>query len=248
MKNEAKTSIKKEEKASLHIEEHPVFKGDMKTEITTSIDMANLVSSIFAGVFADYYGCNVRINDGTGYPAVVNSMPQGSIYVDLFFKDMGTAPENLMKNIELINGGGNKESKDPLGARFARVNGSANGRVYNVTASTYQSLEKFMRSGERTRWAEHTYEISSTMSPYGKEEALVCISGLDLNKLVTEIYGNDLAEGKYEYAVTPSTIIPGKNQEFIMQICQLNLKTVRDLQSTLGIYAPSAPQFHQYSR
>lgn len=86
------------------------------------------------------------------------------------------------------------------------------------------------------------------MSAYGKEEVVVCVSGLDLNKLITEIYGDKTDDGRFEYVATPSTMIPGKSNEFIMQVCQLDTGVVREIQRSLGIYAASAPQFHRYTR
>ena len=86
------------------------------------------------------------------------------------------------------------------------------------------------------------------MSVYGKEEVVVCISGLSLNKIITKIYGDITDEGRFEYIANPSTIIPTKTSEFIMQVSQLDLAAVRNLQKALGVYNANAPQFHQYLR
>lgn len=245
--SELKVNNIKEEKATVQVVEHRPFEGDMKTNIISSIEMAKIVSSLFASAFSDYYGCNVRVNDGRANPVIANSMPIGSIYVDLYFKDQGEETDGLFKNVKLR--GQNNDGKTDLGSRFLRVNGSINtGRAYEVTKETYDILEEFTFSGNRTRWNEHTQEISTPMSIYGKEEVVVCISGLSLNKIITKIYGDKTEEGRYEYIANPSTIIPSQSQEFIMQVSQLDLSAVRDLQRTLGVYAANAPQFHQYQR
>ena len=246
MSKTIKTEIKKTEKCHIDVAEHLQFEGDMKTNIVSSIDMADIISSFFAPAFSDYYGCNIRINDGRANPIIANSMPIGAIYVDLYFKDQGKAAENTWKNIVLR--GQNSERSD-LGARFLRVNGAAtSGRAYEVTKETYEALEEYMFAGARTRWNEHTQEIVTPMSAYGKEEVVVCISGLSLNRLITKIYGDKTEEGNYEYIANPSTVIPSKAQEFIMQVSQLDLKAVRNLQKALGVYNANAPQFHQYIR
>lgn len=233
-------------KAKIEIAENLPFEGDMKTNIVSSVDMADIVSSLFAPAFSDYYGCKININDGHGMPSVVNSMPYGTLYVDLYFKDQGTA-ENGIKNIKPI-GSKEEDGRTDLGARFMRVNGAFhNGRTYKVTDETYECLEDFVRTTGKIRWYERTQEIESNMSLYGKSEAVVCISGIDLNRVITAIYGDRTKDGRYEYIATPSTIIPGKNQEFIMQVCQLDLSAVRDLQKSLGIYGANAPQFHAYN-
>ena len=249
-----KTETKKEQKTTINVVEHSVFEGDMKTNIISSIEMADIVSSMFGPAFSDYYGCNIRVNDGHATPVVAISMPFGALYVDLYFKDRGAATGGAMKNIELrgapkTNGDGSKPS---LSDRFFQVNSTNNctntGRVYNVTKETYEALEEFMINGRNTRWAEHTQEIASSMSIIGsKEEVVVCISGLDLNKIITKIYGDVTDNGRYEYVATPSTLIPNKGREFIMQVCQLNKDIVSKIQHEMGIFTPNNPQFHQYN-
>ena len=242
---EQKITTEASKKATIEVREHPQFTGDMKTNIVTSIEMAETVSSLFAPAFPDYYGCRVCINDGRS-PIIMSTMPFGALYVDLMFKDNGQAPEGMNKNI--VPRGSKMDGSQDLGARFARVNGANNGRAFEITKTTYEMLEEFMRNGARTRWNEHTQEIVSSMGVYGKEEVIVCITGLDLNRIITKIYGAKTEEGRYEYAASPSTMIPNKSQEFIMQIVQLDLATIRNLQNSLGIYTPNSLQFHQYNR
>lgn len=230
-------------KATLDVVEHPEFKGDMKTNIVTSIEMADIVSSLFAPAFPDYYGCRICVNNGSD-PIVSPTLPYGALYVDLFFKDNGPAPEGIKKNI--VPRGSNNEGKTDIGSRFARVNGSNNARAYEVSKTTYEMLEEFVRSNGRIRWQDRTTEISSPMSIYGKDEVVVRIAGLDLNRVITKIYGSKTEDGRYEYQATVSTMIPNKTQEFILQVVQLDLATVRDLQNKLGIYNTASIDFHRY--
>ncbi len=246
MSNKIKTKAEKQKKAVIDVVEHEEFNGDMKTNILSSIEMAKIVSSLFAPAFSDYYGCNVRINDGRD-PIIANTMPIGAIYVDLYFKDHGEATDGAWKNI--IARGQAVKGKD-IGSRYLNVVGNANNsRAYEVTKETYEALEEFtFAPNGRIRWNEHTKEITTQMSAYGKEEVVVCISGLCLNKIITKIYGDKTEDGRFEYIAHASTMIPSQAQEFIMQVSQLDLKTVRNLQEALGIFAHNAPQFHQYNR
>lgn len=239
----------KQETWKIVLTEPKKFEGDMKTNIISSIEMADIISSLFSSVFNDYYGCNVRVNDGHASPVVTNSLPYGAIYVDLYFKDQ-PAQENLLKNIEPYAKDAEGKPKDPnsLGARFTRMNGSiSTGRVYSVSKETYEALAEFMPTGP-FRWNEHTQEISTPMGVYSKEEVVVCISGLDLNKIITKIYGDRTDETTYEYIATPSTIIPSRTSEFIMQVTQLDIAIVRELQQVLGVRNYGAPEFHRYVR
>ena len=246
--SELNVKTKKQEKTTIEVKEHKVFDGDMKMNIVSTIDLCDIISSLFAPIFNDYYGCKIRINDGHALPYVDLSIPRGAMFVDIFFKDQPMSSEDgSVKNISLR--GTNKEAGTDLGSRFLKVNGATHtGRVYEVSKETYEALEEFMPNVGRTRWNEVTQEINSQMSVYGKEEVVVCISGLDLNKIITKIYGDKTEAARYEYIATPSTAIPSKSQEFIIQICQLDLSAVRNLQKTLGVYGANAPQFHQYIR
>lgn len=239
MAENIKVENKETKKATISVAEHPVFEGDMKTNIISTIDMADVVSSLFAPAFSDYYGCKIRINNGEN-PFV----PSGVLYVDLYFKDRGTAADGAWKNIVPR---GSVKTGNRIADGLQRITGQGTGRVYEVTKETYEALEAFSFAGNRTNWMNLTQEISTNMSVYGmKEEVVVCISGIDLNRVISEIYGNKTEEGLYDYVATPATPIPGKVQEFILQVCQLNKKAVRDLQRDLGVYNPNSPQFHQY--
>lgn len=245
MSNKPKVKTEEKKKAFIEVVEHTEFKGDMKTNILSSIEMAKVVSSLFAPAFHDYYGCNVRINDGRN-PLIANTMPIGAIYVDLYFKDYGEAADGTWKNV--IPRAQAVKGKD-MGSRYLSVVGNANNsRAYEVTKETYEALEEFTFANGRIRWSDYTQEMTTQMSAYGKDEVVVCISGLSLNKIITKIYGEKTEEGRFEYIAHPSTMIPSQAQEFIMQVSQLDLKTVRHLQEALGVFGNNAPQFHQYNR
>lgn len=247
-----KAETVKKENTTIVVTEHSKFNGGMSTDLVSSVDMAEVVNSLFSPAFVDYHGCNVRINNGNAMnPAAVQHLPYGAIYVELFFKMKGSSNRGI-KNLSL-HGQINKEDNGNVkkggisAAAFFAVNaannGASNGRVYDVSAETYEALEEFMMQ-RNVRWNDHTQEISNNMSIIGsKEEPLVCISGLSLDKILGKIYGTKTDEGEFEYAATPSTPIPGRN-EFIIQVCRLDMKTVRKLQRDLGIGQSMVPGFH----
>lgn len=247
--SELKAVKKNNEKACIDIENNLKFEGDMKTNIISTMDMADIISSLFSPVFSDYCGCRICVNDGKAVPAIRDSMPIGTLYVDLFFKDQGEASKGMWKNINLTGTNDNGHARTDLGYRFQMVNGrQKDGRMYDVTKATFEVLEEFMLTGSKTKWNSHVFEATTSMSVYGKEEVVVCISGVNLNKIVTKIYGEKTEDGRYEYITSPSTVIPSKPQEFILQVCQLDLAAVRNLQNSLGIYSADAPQYHKFQR
>lgn len=254
MKTET-TNTNKEanKKASFDIVSHDPFPTNMKSNFVSSIEMADIVSSIFGSGFSDFHGCNVRINDGSD--ARLNTVvPIGGIYVDLFFKDHGAATTGI-KNLERIGAPATSDSGEvkpgsvSYGAykRYQNVT-SAAGKTYNVTKDTFESLEKFAFGNGHNRninwWTE---EFSAPMTAIGtKEEAIVCIHGLSLKNILTELYGVKDEEGSYEYEITPSTFIPYRGKEFVMQVSQLELNTVRKLRNILGA-APSNYTCHVWN-
>lgn len=248
--SELVANVSEKQKARIEFSEHIPFEGDMQTSVRSTVDVCNLVSSLFKDIMHDYYGCRIKIVDGS-VPLLQSMGLSGLLYVDLFFKDRGPVDDPIMKNVKLrgkdING-----NKDDLGSRFARVNGANNGRLYDVTNTTYEMLEEFMPTGERTRWADFTYETASPMGPYSRDEVVVCISGLMLDKIIGKIYGTKTEDGRYEYRVTPTRTMnnipystaPYNGQEFVVQIAQLNLEAVRKAERSLGVYNSNSPLFH----
>ena len=256
--NNLKVETKKSEKTVIEVAEHVAFEGDMKTNLVSTMDMSDIVNSLFTSAFSDYHGCDIRVNDGRD-PVLFNQspVPKYGIYVTLYFKDHGTNNKPI-KNLkrrgtpepkQSVDANGNKTNN--LAARYAAVNETHNmnnnGRVYNITKETYEALEEFMfNTNNNIHWADYTREISSNMNIIGsKEEAMVSITGLSLDKILTKIYGSETDEGAFEYATSPSTAIPYQPNQFIIQVCQLNKETVRKLQRALnvGSYAGYGPQY-----
>lgn len=240
----------KEKPASIEILEHPTFEGDLKTTFMSSTEMCDIVSSLFLPAFSDYHGCEIYVAGRGQSVPVIDNNPQlmGQLCVDLYFKDREKDFASSWKNLELIEGK-KDTSKMSILDRYERINGittSKTGRVYNVTKETYEALDKFMfNSGSNIRWNDYTQEIVQQSTVYGKEEIYVRISGLSLNKIITEIYGDKTKDGIYEYIAFATTIIPNQqSREFVLQVCQLDQEAVRRLQRILGV-TNGALNFHR---
>lgn len=124
-----------------------------------------------------------------------------------------------------------------LASRYMNIagKGASTGRAYDVTKHTYEMLSDFMTTGDRTNWAIHTSEVNTPMSLYGKDEVVVEIKGLDLDKIVTEIYGSKTEEDRYQYQCTPSVSYSNDGDHFLIQVVQLSLNTVTKLNNALGV-------------
>lgn len=262
-------SVKTEDNRSyIDVRQNEKFEGDMKTMITSSIEVSDLISNFFGTIFNDYRGCKVCINDGSSaFPNVATSMPFGALYVDLYFKYSGNdkvkpgtvksvwksnVPESVMnsnKSYDSETPEKNNSEKKPVSIsdRYMQmVHSNSNSRSFVINKPTYDILSKYVATGSNTRWIERTHEIISG-NVYGKDEIVICISGIDLNALISDIYGEKGSDSKYEYCATPAAQIPYKTSEFVILICQLKTEAIRQLQETLGIYQGNPIQYHQYN-
>lgn len=270
-----KASIVKPEDAKpakIKVDELLKFNGGLDTVITDSIELADLVSSLFGGIMHDYYGCKICVNDGRANPIVAQTIPRGTLYVDLYFKYNANDASNRMRNIELLSNINKKaiepkadiDNTDKTPEEIARerrdeefrnkimmmlsMNQRSNaGNMFFITKETYESLIPFMFNGANTRWNDHTQEIQISPTPYSKGDVLVRISGLSLNAILSMIYGNEVDGTNYEYAAAPHTPIPNQD-EFIVVINRLDIRTVRSLQNKLGIGSVATNMFHRYTR
>lgn len=241
------TETNKKQKTTITVMENTPFEGDLKTNLVSTTDMAEIVSSLFGAFFADYHGCKIGINNGQNH---IDTVPANAIYVELYFKDRGNAGDRI-KNLKLRGQVDTSDGKNSMAERFRQVAGNMNpqvaSRVYEVTPETYEALEEFVDvlNPHNVNWNRYTQEMSVNMGTIGtKEEAVVCITGLSLNRILTKIYGNKTEEGNFEYSAMPTTMIPARTNEFIMQVTQLNLETVRKLNRELGFNMPSSSQYH----
>ena len=76
-----------------------------------------------------------------------------------------------------------------------------------------------------------TSETCSNFGFYGatNQEIVVCITGLDLEKIINEIYGERTDEGIFQYQATPVQIVANVNGEYVVQITQLDVRKLDDL-------------------
>ncbi len=251
--SEMKTIIEEKEegkktKTKIVVTQHPTFAGGLKTDLTSSIALAETIGMMLSAVMDDYYGCRIRVNDNSYEAASVisNIVPRGAMYVEIYLKDSGSkgSHKNLISNSPSADG----DKKRSMSDRYRSLVGNKSSQAYTVTDETYEMLEEFMFPNVQHRWGNLTSEIYTVVNqPHGSGEVLKVITGLSLNAFITKIYGDRTEDGQFEYMATPSTHIPFKNNEFIIQVTQLNKKTVRDLEATLGVYTANTA-IHTYHR
>ena len=118
------------------------------------------------------------------------------------------------------------------------------GKTYEVLKHTYEMLEQFMPREENTEWAKHTYETSSGISMYNsREEIVVCITGLDLDKIMKTIYAATDEDGIYDYRCLPSTVIANRLDDYVVTVERLDNGVIAELISSIGAYSNNNSSF-----
>ena len=240
-------TVNTDTKTSIAVAEPLDFDGSLKTKIISTMELCEIISSLFGPSLFEYCGCKIELNVGKALPEVANSFMYGAPYVDIYLKYKGEEETNLIKalNSRVPLNKDKNVNELSIAERFARVNRTfASTSMFTLTDDVKEALSDYMPKGKRTNWNAVSEEIINPMNVYGKDETLVKISGLDLTKIVAEIYG---AEGsKYEYIIEPRTPIPSQTNEFIIQIIQYDTNTTNKVQAMLGNFRVTPVNFHRY--
>ena len=250
--------VTKTESAAISVTKPLEFDGSLKTKIISTMELCETISSLLGPSIYEYVGCKIELNVGKALPEVANSFMYGAPYVDIYLRYRG---EDNTEKIKALNSRvpvGNKDDKNiSIAERFARVNRTfASTSMFTLTDDIKEALAEYMPKGKRTNWNGITEEIVNPMNYFGKDETLVRISGIDLTKLVSEIYSTKDEEDdakeeadkkeKYEYIIEPRTPIPSQTNEFIIQIIQYDIATTNRIQSMLGNFRVAPVNFHRY--
>ena len=248
----------KEESAAINVTKPLKFDGSLKTKIISTMELCETISSLLGPAIYEYVGCKIELNVGKALPEVANSFMYGAPYVDIYLRYRG---EDKTEKIKALNSrvpvGNNDDKNVSIAERFARVNRTfASTSMFTLTDDIKEALAEYMPKGKRTNWNCITEEIVNPMNYFGKDETLVRISGIDLTKLVSEIYSTKDEEDdakkeadkkeKYEYIIEPRTPIPSQTNEFIIQIIQYDIATTNRIQSMLGNFRVAPVNFHRY--
>ena len=167
------------------------------------------------------------------------------MYVTLYFKEMPDNKEgyaNVTKRADI-------SGKNRFGILMSMSSQSA-GRMYDINEETYETLNKFrFFSARKANWNNLTGEIASNfgfVNSYN-QEIVAFVTGLDLEKIFSEIYGTRTDEGVFQYQALPVQIVANASGEYVLQITQLDVNQLNDLRKSLGGPVERA-EFHQYIR
>lgn len=249
-------TVKKEEKKPLSIElvEPIEFKSNMGCMIKNTGEVAKIVDCLFGPVMRDYIGCKVALNNGQLVGPLSSEVPLGRLFVSLFFKDRSkTNDKDLIPNVALRGAHDDKtedgKKKRNILGTLNRMSGSNVGRMYDVLNETYELLDKYrFYPNRKVQWSTMTTEIVSDYGYPGtyNQEIVVQISGLDLNRILCDIFGGKTAEGNFQYDSSVINYIRYSNADLLVQITRLDVDTLGEINHSLGGPVERV-EFHQYA-
>lgn len=243
VKSEKVEEKKKEETKSVTIDIEPIkFDPNIESCFMNTVEISELIDEVFSGIFKDYAGCKILLNDGKD-PVVFNDIPYGALYVSIYFKpNAGNGQVVAIKSRSIGRGNSRYES-------LMRMSGNSSGRMYEVEPETYEVLEEFrFRTGRKTNWNMLTSETLTTFgySMNYNQEVVVRVAGLSLEQILNRIYGTEENGKKFQYQAVPVQFVANyTNSEYLVQITKLDIHKLNDLRRSIGGPVQNM-DFHQY--
>lgn len=248
---ENNTTAKEKYAIKTKIQEFPTNMGSW---ITTSINLCEVINSYFGGIFKEFYASKIYINDGHDVSLATRRIPNGALYIDLFFSMKSNIGNGITNAIKLVddNSDNGKINQNDLTAMYLntvrRYNQTS---VYELTDELKDILAPFtfeyIDENTKVNWNEHKSEELSSFDNFANKAEYICrISGLDLVKIIAAIYGTGSNGVRYDYNVTVQNVIPSRAGEYILNVSQLNMATVRELQSALGCWNNNGCNYNVY--
>lgn len=236
-----KRNEKKEEVFKINVPKTATFVPTKETLVTTSIEFAKIVNSIFKPIYQDYYGCNIiPVVNGAGYGFTVHlgfTIPDNG-YDDE--KPSAFIPVEMAKSGSMVD-------------RVQRViNTSMTPKSrFEMTKYGKEGLLPFLglgcdRNGQRRNpsW-ENRMKVTQDNRYGGNGKVCITLEGFDPIEIVKAFYGDkDKDKGMIWYQV--SAIRPlgdpiassGNIQNWTINIDRLCEKPLEDATRSIGIINP----------
>ena len=208
------------------------FPGKLKTDLTTTAKLCELVGELIMPAFPDYDGANIQI---------VNGLFQVSIYFRDKADDSQLNPDYQYKAVR--NTIGAKTGKnDDIMQRIRNMNAVNASKNIALTQEAMSALEPYMVkiSNNKVNWNQHIAEVAE--NTYGGQLIYLKITGLDLNKIIREVYGNkikvDGVDHLVDYSIQPIRPIGaaiGNDVNYLVNVMQLDNVEIAKLCNSVGI-------------
>ena len=230
-----------EKKFRIKIEENPTFNPIGDVAVTTTNDLSKVINDVFVNVFADYAGSAIHAMAVNNYGLV----PVLRLYFNLYNAD---AYRDTDKNFAFnpIDVANSNSAKDDIYSRVQRITsmGAPINKKVIITDIAKEALNdymlsEYMRNGQFTQWNACYDAIPSSAG------TLISLYRLDINKLMSLIYGNKNEKGeKITYSVEAKakirSNIPTNNLEnWSLNINRLYNTSLIEAAKIVGIGVPT---------
>jgi hypothetical protein len=220
------TETETREKVRIDVESIP-FDGMLKTKMTTTKRLGDVVNALLKPNLHDYEGCTILVNQF------------GQLTTSLFFVDKGDATDGKIKNIITSTTG--KRAAGGIMDRISAMNAINSNKNYVLTKDTQEALEPFMyvRNPKKgVEWDKISFEM--TENTYSGYRVYLKVIDVDIIKIIKAIYGKkDKETNSYlDYQINlirPVSQFAGDLGNFLISIAQVNNKEVEELCKEINI-------------
>lgn len=225
MATENKTTIKEEKKKKgISLKETLEFPGTLKTNITTTQSLAELINGVLRNVMCDYEGCFIGVN-------------QSGLYLTLFFTDKGEPAEGQVKVLKNMTTTPAKSS--PVMEKIQALSQYSRSKMFELTADAKEILSSIMDvpANAKVNWKNCVSEITVPVNNYGQAyNVTVQVNGISINKILQIVYGTKDDCGKYvQYNTNIIRPVPYSPSVYIINIMQLKSEQLEQLAQTTGM-------------
>lgn len=194
------------------------FNNVADIDVTTTKELSKLINDLFAPVFKDYFGCNIK----TIY---VQDRNAWVISPEIFFhvlKEDAYADDNALFGFRPLS----MQPKDDIVGRVQRLSqiSVTSGVKVGITDEAKSILEDFVLTPQNKKfdWKE-AYNTISTDT-----ETFIRVFKLDIIKLVRKIFGaKDETGARLEYQITPIRPVDLTQQQSYKQIDNWSITILR---------------------
>ena len=196
---------KAEERTPLKIvvNEPANFDACQEVKITSSRDMAKSINNMFS-MFDDYTACNLVVQPIVGVGNVVVPI--------LYFRLLKASEYNDPTKTFAFKPVYATKNEEGFMDKLSRISGASAGDIKNsvkITQDGMDVMEDFLvgnrKQGSKINWTD-LYQVKQLT-----DETLIAITGIDLYKIISKIYGEVDSENEpYSYRVLPVGEVGGR--------------------------------------
>ena len=209
------------EKLKIKVPTPKEFKGTIRSEYITTLELANDINALFKPLIGDYEGCTVMPD------------PYGQLVISLFLKDKG-AP-GVGKALEPIANGSSRGQGGM--ARIQNINAKFSAKTYQLTQDAKDVFEDFVIKPKNNKIDWNKYAVEVTEQSYGGYTVYMKIINIDVTEILKAIYGVKDASGeRLQYQA--SIVRPINQSVFLLSIQRLNVSDAQALAEKVGVVSP----------